>query len=280
MSKLKIFIILTVSSIVMAAGTHFFRFPDNFNFGGITGLSIVLKKVFTLSPSMLNLIINLLLLILALIFLGKKFLIMTTYTTILSSVAIVAFNYFIPINKPLTDEPVLNLIFAIAIPSIASALLFNISASSGGTDIIAAILNKFLGMNFGTSLLISDLLIVGASFIFFPIKTCLFSVVGLFIKSFAINNIIENFNLCKYFNIICDEPTKICDFITNELHKSATVAKSRGAFSHRNKYVIFTVMTRSQAVKLRNFIKVNDPGAFMMITNSSEIIGKGFLNRY
>lgn len=279
MTKYKKFFILSVASILIGFGTHFFRFPDNFNFGGVTGISIILKEYLPISASTINLIINLFLLFLGLVFLGKSFLIMTTYSAVLSSLTLVYLNQYVPMTAPFTNEPMLNLFFAIGIPSVASALLFNISASSGGTDIIAAILNKFFGLNFGKSLLISDLLIVGATFVVFPIKTALFSTVGLLIKSFAIDNFIENFNLCKYFNIICDEPTMICDYITNTLHKSATVSKARGAFTHRNKYLIFTVMTRSQAVKLRNFIRENQPNAFMMITNSSEIIGKGFLSR-
>lgn len=271
--------LLTLSSVIMALGTHLFRFPNNFNFGGITGLSIVLTKVLPISASAINLILNILLLILALVFLGKGFIIMTAYTTLLSSLVLSGLQIAMPITHPFTDEPVLELIFAIAIPSVASAILFNMSASSGGTDITAAILNKYLGINFGKALLFSDLLIVASSFLLFPIKTCLFSVVGLVIKSFAIDNFIESINLCKYFNIICEDPAEICDYITETLHSSATVAKARGAFSHRKKYVIFTVMTRSKAVKLRNFIREHDPSAFMMITNSSEIIGKGFLSR-
>ncbi len=279
MDRTKTISLLTISSVIMALGTHLFRFPDNFNFGGITGLSIVLTKVLPISPSAINLILNLFLLLLALIFLGKSFIIMTAYTAILSSVVLSLLQMFFPMAAPLTDEPVLNLIFAVAIPSIASAILFNMSASSGGTDITAAILNKYFGINFGNALLVSDLLIVASSFLFFPIKTCMFSVIGLFIKSFAIDSFIESFNLCKYFNIICEDPSEICEYITNTLKSSATVGKARGAYTHRNKYVIFTVMTRAKAVKLRNFIRENEPSAFMMITNSSEIIGKGFLNR-
>ena len=271
--------LLTLSAVIMALGTHLFRFPNNFNFGGITGVSIVLTKVLPISASAINLILNILLLILALIFLGKGFIIMTAYTALLSSLVLSGLQIVMPLTHPLTDEPVLELIFAIAIPSIASAILFNMSASSGGTDITAAILNKYFGINFGKALLVSDLLIVASSFLLFPIKTCLFSVVGLVIKSFAIDNFIESINLCKYFNIICEDPSEICDYITDTLHSSATVSKARGAFSHRNKYVIFTVMTRTKAVKLRNFVREHDPSAFMMITNSSEIIGKGFLSR-
>lgn len=279
MSKPKLFFWLTFAAILSAVGTHFFRFPDNFNFGGVTGLSIVLKRIIHMSPATINFIANGILLIVGFLFLGRKFLVMTAYVALLSSFLLSLLQRFFPLSAPLTDEPLLNMLFAIAIPAIASAMLFNISASGGGTDITAAILHKYLHVNFGTALLVSDVLIVTSSFFFFSLKTCLFSVVGLIIKSFVIDNVIESFNLCKYFNVICEDPTDICDFITKTLNHSATVSKARGAFSHRNKYIIFTVLTRSKAVRLRNYIRETDPNAFIMITNSSEIIGKGFLTR-
>lgn len=279
MSKYKTFGILTGASVLSAVGTHFFKFPDNFNFGGISGLAVVLKKVIPVSPSAINLVVNLALLSLAFIFLGRRFLVMTAYVAVTSSLLLSALQLIVPLQAPLTDEPLLNMIFAITIPAIASAMLFNISASAGGTDITAAIFNKYFGVNFGMALLASDVLIVAGSFLFFDMKTCLFSVTGLFIKSFIIDNFIESFNLCKYFNVICEDPTEICDYITQTLRHSATVSPARGAFSHRKKYIIFTVLTRGNAVRLRNFIREHDPNAFMMITNSSEIIGKGFMNR-
>ncbi len=95
-------------------------------------------------------------------------------------------------------------------------------------------------------------------------------------KTFVINSIIENFNLGKYFNIICDDPRPICDFINGELHREATVCHAEGAFSGRNKYIIFTALRRSQAIQLRGFIKQNAPHVFIMISNSNEIIGRGF----
>ena len=95
-------------------------------------------------------------------------------------------------------------------------------------------------------------------------------------KSLVIDGVIENINLCKYFTIVCNDPQPICDFIHKELRRSATVFSAEGSFTHKDKYVIMTVMKRSQAVQLRNYIRFHEPTAFMMITNSSEIIGKGF----
>jgi uncharacterized membrane-anchored protein YitT (DUF2179 family) len=112
----------------------------------------------------------------------------------------------------------------------------------------------------------------------FDIETGLFSFMGLTIRSFMIDNFIESLNMSKYFNVVCDQPEPICHYIVHTLHRSATVCLAQGAFSGKDKYIIFTAMSRPQAVKLRNFIRVNQPESFILISNTSEIIGKGFHN--
>ena len=154
--------------------------------------------------------------------------------------------------------------------------LFNIGASGGGTDIVAMILKKYTKLNIGAALFLVDLGIVVASCLVFDAQTGLCSMCGLLAKSLVVDNVIESINLCKYFTIICNDPEPICEFITKELNRSATVYQAEGAYQHNQKTVILTVMKRSQAVELRNYIRMNQPSAFIAITNSSEIIGKGF----
>lgn len=260
----------------MAAGIYFFCFPNHFTFGGVTGLSIILGAVTELSAGTFTLIINMLLLILGFIFLGKGTGIKTVYTSVLLSCSISTFEHFFPLASPLTDEPVLELIFAITVPAAASAIIFNIGASSGGTDIIAMILKKFFSVNIGTALLIVDAIITLTACFVFDIKTGLYSLCGLICKSLVIDSVIENVNLCKYFTIVCKNPEPICNFIHTQLHHSATTFHAEGSYSHSDATVILTVVRRSQAVALRNYVKSIDESAFIMITNSSEIIGKGF----
>ena len=180
-------------------------------------------------------------------------------------------------SQPLTNEPVLELIFAIALPAFAAAILFNVGASGGGTDIIAMLLKKYTKMdNIGTPLFLVDLTITIMACFVFDVKTGLFSFTGLLAKSLVIDGVIENINLCKYFTIICNEPEPICDFIHEKLGRSATKFEGEGTYAHKKRHVILTVLKRGQAVELRNYIRTQEPGAFMMIVNSSEIIGKGF----
>ena len=273
---LKDYTILTFATLILVVGIYVFKFPNNFSFGGVSGIAVVLGKLGGLTPSGYTFVINMALLVLGFLFLGKGFGIKTVYVSVLTSVGLALAEAWFPMTAPLTSEPVLELIFGIGLPAFSSAILFNVGASSGGTDIVAMILKKYTSFNIGTALLLVDVIIAVSSFVVFDAATGLFSVTGLLAKSLVIDGVIENINLCKYFTIICEYPQPICDFITGELHRGATIYKAEGAYTHTEKTVILTALKRSQAVQLRNFVRQTEPTAFITITNSSEIIGKGF----
>lgn len=270
------YLLLTAATFILVTGIYLFKFPNNFSFGGVTGIAIVLSAVTPATPGIITFIINMALLLLGFIFLGKDAGIKTVYVSLLTSAGLSAAEVLFPMSRPLTGEPVLELIFAIVLPSFSAAIFFNIGASGGGTDILAMILKKHTRVNIGTALFLVDLGIVAASCLVFDAQTGLCSLCGLLAKSLVVDGVIENINLCKCFTIICDNPTPICDYIMEHLKRSATIYRAEGAYQHNEKTVIITIMKRSQAVELRNFIRKTQPGAFIAITNSSEIIGKGF----
>lgn len=270
------FILLTGSTLLMAVGTYFFKFTNNFTFGGITGLAVVIAKLIPISASDFSLIVNMLLLILGMFVLGKSFAAKTAYCSILLSVSLSVLERVCPMDGPLTNQRMLELCFAVALPALGSAVLFNIGSSSGGTDIIAMILKKYSSFDIGRALLLTDILVTIFGFFIFDVETGLYSVLGLAVRSFMIDGFIENLNQSKYFNVVCNDPEPICNFIVHKLERGATVCHAQGAFSGQDKYVIFTAMNPSQAVKLRNFVKTSAPDAFILISNTSEIIGKGF----
>ena len=261
----------------MVVGIYFFKFPNHFAFGGVTGFSTLVSQVSLWSASDFTSFVNTALLVFGFLFLGKGFGVKTVYASMVMSISLSLLERFCPLSRPLTTQPLLELMFAIILPAVGTAILFNIGASSGGTDIIAMILKKYTSLNIGTVLMLVDLAVVAASFFIFGAETGLFSTIGLAAKSLVIDDVIQNLNLCKCFNIICDDPDPICDYIINTLHRSATVYRAQGAFTHHEKTVIMTTMKRSQALKLRSYIRSIEPNAFMLISNSSEIIGKGFL---
>lgn len=268
--------ILTLATFVLVLGVYFFKFPNKFCFGGVTGIAVILGEVFSLSAGTYTLIINAAFLVLGFLFLGRGFGIKTVYVSLLTSFGLQALEQLVPMSRPITAEPVMELVFAIILPAAGSAILFNINASGGGTDVLAMILKRHTTFDIGAALFVVDLLITVLACLVFDAQTGLFSFAGLLAKSLVIDNVIESLNLCKYFTVVCDEPEPICEFIHKELNRSATIFRAEGAYTHNKKTIILTVMKRSQAVQLRNYVKKIEPDSFIMITNSSEIIGKGF----
>ena len=277
MQQIKSFFIITISTIIMAIGVYFFKFPNNFCFGGVTGAAVVFAKILPISASSFSFVVNMALLVVGFAFLGKSFALRTTYATILLSGLLVVFERAFPLKQPLSNEPMLELIFAIALPAIASALLFYEGSSSGGTDVIAMIVKKYAHVDdIGIALFVTDLIMIIIACFVFDIKTALYSFVGLTVKSFLIDAIIENIMLRKSIMITCDDKDAICHFITSELQKGATIVEATGAYTNEKRYLIFTTLTRKQAAVLRSFIHQNKLHAFISMSSTSEVFGKGF----
>lgn len=271
------YIILTFATCILVLGVYFFKFPNNFSFGGVTGIAVVLSALTPFSAATINFIVNMVLLLIGFVFVGREFGLKTVYVSTLMSVMLSVLEKFVPMKQPLTDEPMLELLFAIALPAFSAAILFNLGASGGGTDIVAMLMKKHSKIgNIGTTLFIVDFFITISACVVFDTKTGLFSLTGLLAKSLVVDGVIENINLCKYFTIVCNDAEPICDYIHHHLMRSATIYEGEGTYEHKKRYIILTVLKRTQAVELRNYIKTQAPDAFIMITNSSEVIGKGF----
>lgn len=268
--------IITFAVILMDIGIYIFKFPNNFSFGGISGLAVVITPFVPFSASQINLFFNTFLLVIGFLFLGKDFGVKTAYVTIVSSLLLNLMEVLFPMSAPLTNETMLELLYAIALPAIASALLFYEDTCSGGTDIVAMILKKHSTMDISVALMAVDALIVVSACFIFDIRTGLFSVFGLMAKTLLIDKAIERMKMNKYLTIICSKPEPICDYIMKELHRSATFYKAEGAYTHKDRSVILTVVGPKQAVLLERYIQEVDSGAFLMAMKSSEIMGKGF----
>jgi len=278
MEAVKRYGILTVGSVVLGISDYMFKFQNHFSFGGVSGIAVIMSGLLGGSASTYTFVINMLLLVVAFILLGKEVAMQSAYVSVLYSVTLEVIQYVWPMSKPLTNQPVLELVFCFMILAVCSAIFFNMNASSGGSDIIALILKKYTNVSIGRALLLVDFAVVLISFFVYNPTVGLFSFAGFLAKSFFIDSVIESLNLCKYFTIVSDNADTICDYIHKELNHSATIMSAEGSYSHEPKKVIMTVVNRDQALKLRKFVRSVEPHAFMMITNSSEIIGKGFRN--
>ena len=270
--------LLTLGTALVAMGTYFFKFPNHFSTGGVTGIAVILSSIFpSISSSLFASVINVAFLLLGFGVLNRGFGVRTVYCSLLFSGMLAGLEWLVPLSGPLTDEKLLELFFGVILPALGSAILFNIQGSTGGTDILAMILKKFTSLDIGMALLYVDVLIAGSTLILIDIETGLFSLLGLVLKSVLVDSVIESLNRKKSFILVTSCPEEVCDFITHTLHRSATFWKGEGAYSHQDKWVVLTALSRAQAVALRRHLKAIDPHAFMLITNSSEIFGKGFL---
>lgn len=276
--QLKTFGIVNLGVLILSIGVYFFKFPNKFTTGGVTGIAIILNSLFpVVSQATFMSIVNILLLIVGFLVLGKEFGLLTTYCSLMFSFETWFLEQLWPMTGPFTDQPLLELVFAMMLPAVGSALMFSRNASSGGTDILAMILKKYTGLtDIGKGLFVSDSLIALSSCYFFGIKTGLFSVLGLFLKAFVVDSVIESINLCKFFSIVTSKPEEMCEYIIHDLNRSATVVDAQGAYSHADMKVVLTACRRGEAVRLRRKSKEIDAQSFLFITNTSEIIGKGF----
>lgn len=268
---------MTVGVVLLTFGVYFFKIPRGFVTGGVSGIGTILGKALPiLSSATWIAVINIALLIIGFIFVGKETGIRTAYCSLAFSFFSMILEKVVPITQPLTTQPFLELVYAIILTAAGSAIMFSQSASSGGTDIVALILKKYSRLNVGQALLYSDLLICLSSFITFGVEVGLFSLAGLFAKAFLVDGIIDNINSCKYFMVITEKPEEVSAFVIAELNHSVTTHKVVGGFSGTEKTMIHTVCHRIDAIRLRKKVKEIDPNAFSVITTTSEIVGRGF----
>ena len=283
--RIKDFAFLNLGILLMAIGIYFFKAPNRFATGGVSGLAIILSNMLPfMSQAIYMLIINAILLVIGVLVLGKECGLLTVYCSLLLSLENYIFELFIPLNAPLTAYPLMELVYAVLLTGIGSAIIFKCKASSGGTDIVALILKKHTSLNVATALLLTDLLIALTTFVdfgtpggpSFAAETGLFSLMGLFAKIFVVDDVLDSVNMCKSFTIITSMPKKIEEYILQHMHHGATVYEAHGAYTGDGRTVIMTVCRRSEAIRLRREVERIDPHSFIIITKTSEIMGKGF----
>ena len=267
------FLILNLGLIFTAVGISIFKTPNHFAFGGTSGLSIILSTLFPKwNVGAFMWIVNAALVVLGFFFLGIRSMGWTIYSSFALSFYVSAY----PLSFPLTHDVFLELCFAVILPAVGAAMVFNVGASTGGTDIVAMILHKYTSLEIGRALLVSDLGIVLIAAYLYGAQTGLYCILGMILKCTVVDSAIESLNLRKVCTIISKYPDQVEDFIINDLHRSATEQNAFGVYTKQEQKVLMTVLTRSETNRLRIHLRQIDPHAFITIVNSSEIIGKGF----
>lgn len=271
------FLLLNFGLLLTAVGIALFKAPNHFAFGGTSGLSVLLSSYFpSVNVGGFMWIVNAGLVLLGFAFLGRRFAGWTIYSSFALSFYVTVLQWAFPMSAPFTDDLMLEMIFAVLLPAVGSALVFQIGASTGGTDILAMILARHTNLPIGRSLFFSDILIVIAALVTFGPRTGLYCILGILGKTFVVDGVIESCHVRKVCTIITHQPACIADFILHTLRRGATRTKAEGAFSGTSVDIVVACLTRVEALKLRQFVKEHDPKSFMTIVNSNEIIGKGF----
>lgn len=276
--SLKDYLFIFVGVFLVALSLEYFFIPNNIAAGGLTGLAIVINHYIpAISTGPLVFIMDLFLFIIGFIFLGKNF----GVKTIVSSFSLAGMMTFIETflePKALTNDLMLASIFGTLITAIGMAIVFNANASTGGTDTIAKILNKFFHIDIGKSLLAVDFIVTLLGAITFGINIGLYGLLSVIINGIAIDKVIEGFHVCKEVTIISKKNDEIGKFIMEELERGCTFLKGVGGFSGKDTFVLYAVLGRNEFIKLKQYISKVDPNAFITVGEVHEVMGEGFRN--
>lgn len=279
MKKVKDYFIITIGAILVALSLNFLVMPNNVAAGGVNGMAMVLNHYFPSIPvGALMVIFNVILFLLAFVLIGTSFGAKTIYASLLLSGSIWILEKVCPVTQSLTGDVLLELIFGIILQAIGMATIFYRNASTGGTDIIAKILNKYFHINLGKGVLLADLIVVTAAALTFGFKEGLYALFVIILNGFAIDKVIEGFNACKEVRIISSKQEEIKSFILNELSRGATIYYAKGAFSESPVEVLWTIVDTKELIKIKNFIREVDPQAFVSVSEVYETLGEGFGN--
>ena len=269
--SIKEFALITIGIFLVAISVVYFFEP-----GGITGLAIVINHYIPfISIGPLVLMMDAILFIVALIVLGAKFGAKTIYSSFLLSTSMWIMQTFIPIN--ITNDLILATIFGTLISAVGMAIVFNANASTGGTDIIAKILNKFFHIEIGKSLLIVDFLVTLLGAVTFGINIGLYGLLAVIINGVVIDNIIAGFKTKSEITIISEKNKEISKFILDDLERGCTFIKGIGGFTGKDTSILYTVLDRNEFIKLKNKIKEIDKNAFITVGEVHEVMGEGFI---
>ena len=264
------FIMITIGTTIIAAAVYFFLVPSHLSIGSISGLAIVLSNFIPLPVSAITMVLNVVLLIVGFLFIGKEFGTKTIYTSILLPALLALFEHVAPNNPSIMQDPFLDMICYLFIVSLGLAILFNLNASSGGLDIVAKLLNKFLHMELGTAISVSGMVVALSSALVSDVKIVVLSILGTYLNGIILDRFIFGFTIKKRVCILSEKDEEIRDFIINELRSGATAYEVVGAYNMEPRREIVTIVDKHEYLKLIGFLEKVDSNAFVTVYDVSK----------
>ena len=265
------FAVITFGAAMVAAAVYFFMLPGHITVGSGTGLAMVLSNFIPLPVSVLNLAINVFLIIMGFILIGREFGAKTVYCSVLVPVLLGVFELVLPDFKSLTNDPILDALCYMLVVGVALAILFSRNASSGGLDIVAKIMNKYMKMELGRAMSVSGIVVALSSAICYDTKTVVISVLATYFGGIIVDYFIFGLNIKRRVCIISKHLDEIADFILNELHSGASLNEIIGAYDKTAKREIITIVDKHEFRRLMDYVRRLDPAAFITVYSVSEI---------
>lgn len=264
-------VILTAAVAIIAAAVYFFLVPSHASVSSISGLGIVLSNFVPLPLSAITMILNVVLLIIGFFTCGKEFGVKTVYTSILLPVFLGVFEKAFPGGISLTDSQELDVLCYILVVSVGLSILFNRNASSGGLDIVAKIMNKYLHMELGKAMSLSGMCVALSAALVYDKKTVVLSILGTYFNGIVLDHFIFDNNIKRRVCIITEKEEELRRFIIHDLHSGATIYEAIGAYNLEKHNEIITIVDKSEYQKLMKFINQADPKAFITVYHVSNM---------
>jgi uncharacterized membrane-anchored protein YitT (DUF2179 family) len=274
---IKEYLWITFGVAILASGLFWFLFPSDLAVGGLSGFVMVVNRYFPMIPRGVMLLgFNVVLYILGFILIGKEFGGKTIYASLTASGMIILLESLFPVVEPLVEDIFLNVFFGVLVSGVGMAIVFYQNASSGGTDIIAKIINKFYNIDIGKSLLMADFTVVVLAIFAFGMEKGLYALLGIIMNSFFIDYMIEGFDQKYKITLISRKNEEFREFIIRQIGRGVTIYPAVGGYTLESVDVIRAVMSKREFIKLKKKISVTDPEAFFTVTHVREVFGSGF----
>lgn len=269
----KQYAVITAGTFLVAVGIYFFMMPGNVIVGSVSGFSIVLSHFIPIPVSLITLVINAILLVIGFLFIGKEFGLKTIYAALFLPFLLGIFETIFPNNPSLTNDVLLDTICYLLIVSTGAAILFSINASSGGLDVVAKIMNKYLYVEMGKALTLGGMILAFSAILVYDTKALILGLLATYANGVIVDHFIDGFNRRKRVCILSTEYEKVQDYIVNQLSRGVTLYQVVGGFKNDTRTEIITILTRSEYGQLLNHLHSIDPKAFVTVSTVNQVIG-------
>ena len=268
---IKEYAIITFGTVIIAASIYFFMIPGNLTPGSAAAVALLLSNVIPLPVSMITLVLNISLLAVCILLIGPEFGAKTIYTSILMPLIMRVYEIIFPNVVSINQDPLLDMLCYVLLVSIGLAIVFNCNASSGGLDIVAKLMNKYLHMEMGKAMGLSGMLVCCAAVLFYDLKIVIISIIGTYFSGIVVDYFIFGFNIKRRVCILSSKHEEILNYILHDLHSGASIYQAVGAYDKVVRTEIVTIVDKQEYGKLRDYLQKTDPKAFVTVYSVNEV---------